>query len=90
MYHVFSEEAEALQRAHSLCRSIEIPKHNVCLPPHLHGLQGYHVKYDAIGCKKHVKISFQVLFGELVGEVSDVETVYVRSAYLRIMLAWEP
>ena len=46
----------------------------MCLPAHLGRFERDDVKHDAVGCEEHVEVPLQVRFGELVGQVLDVDS----------------
>jgi len=45
----------------------------VRLAAHLRGLEGDDVEEDAIGGEQHIQAALEVLLGQLVGQIADIE-----------------
>jgi len=81
-YHVPSKESEALQRAHGLCRGVDVAEHDVRLPAHLGRLERNYIQDDTIGRKEHVQVALQVFFGQLVVEIVNIQSAAISTCAL--------
>lgn len=92
-HHVLAEKGEAFERAHGLRGRVDVAEHDVRLAAHLGRLERDDVDDDAIRGEEHVQISLEVVLGELVGEVADVEPgrvslVHCLSNHLQHTFGW--
>ena len=83
-HQVFAEEGRTLQGTHRLGCRVDVSKDDMRLAPHFHCLKGYYVQNDAICGKQHVQAALQVLLGELVGQVPNIETGLVSTWELMV------